>query len=100
MFTEVGLRARPKRAIGQRGQACAVIGGAVGLAEAGRGWKVTGVMAAAPQLRDRLSFLHRVSAGSLALLRALSPGSARISAAHLRGPSGVTALRLLPSIPF
>lgn len=35
----------------------------MGLAEVGRGWKVAGIMAAAPQLRDRLSFLHRVSVG-------------------------------------
>lgn len=72
----------------------------MGLAEVGRGWKVAGIMAAAPQLRDRLSFLHRVSVGCLSLLRAVSPGSAGTSAAHLRGPSGVTALRLLPGIPF
>lgn len=31
--------------------------------EAGRGRKMTGVMATTPLLRDRLSFLHRVSAG-------------------------------------
>ncbi|XP_044794620.1 AP-4 complex accessory subunit tepsin isoform X5 [Bubalus bubalis] len=37
-----------------------MIGGGPGLAEAGRGRKVAGTMAATPPLRDRLSFLHRL----------------------------------------
>lgn len=61
LFPEVGLKALLTRVIGPRGQTHAVIGGGPGLAEAGRGRKVSGTMAAMPPLRDRLSFLHRVS---------------------------------------
>lgn len=60
LFPEVGLKALLTRVIGPRGQTHAVIGGGPGLAEAGRGRKVSGTMAAMPPLRDRLSFLHRL----------------------------------------
>lgn len=69
----------------------------------GRGRKVTGIMAATPQLRDRLSFLQRVSGGRLALLRVASSGLPWARAVLLLGPVGVAALRLLPgsaSPPF
>lgn len=63
------------------------------------GWvrKVTRIMAAMPQLRDRLSFLHWVSAGGPAPLPAASPGSSWARAVFLPGPAGVAGLRLLPA---
>lgn len=63
----------PTRAIGELGQTHAVIGGVRGRTEVGRGRKVTVIMEATPQLRDRLSFLHRVSAGGPALPVPLPP---------------------------
>ncbi|KAK1330737.1 hypothetical protein QTO34_008675 [Cnephaeus nilssonii] len=51
-------------------------------------------MAAAPLLRDRLSFLHRVSAGGPTPLRAASPASPWATAIRL--PAGVPAPRPLP----
>lgn len=63
LFVGVGAGARPARAIGHLGQARAVIGGGPGPGRR-RGRKVTGIMASTPPLRDRLSFLHRVSAGA------------------------------------
>lgn len=99
MFTKVGLRARPTRAIGQRGQTLAVIGRARGLAETGWGQKVTCMMAATPLLRDRLSFLHRVSAGGPTLLRAASSGSPRAAAIRLPDPSRAGPSRALRPAP-
>lgn len=99
LFPEVGRRARLTRVIGQRGQTRAVIGRGSGLAGAGRGRKLTGTMAATVPLRDRLSFLHRVSAGGPgpAARRLLAsppartgrlPGSARPSRRPRAGLSG------------